>query len=334
VLRRRNDTILAAVCIGLLSVCLLGGCASEEDREVELYLDGVMLREMGQNKLAIEKLEQVVTLNERFTLAYSELGKAYQAVGDFQKASAVLRKAITLDPSSFHDHMDLARVYEKRERFAPAAAAYDKAGQLKPEDFDAQFGAARCFLKAERPAKALSHCEAARDLDKTSRQAAVLLAQIYEGQGAYVKAAEVYRQALAVHKDDPDFTQALGLAYIKAEEFELARDAFTLLLSIRPDGPAYRNLAFCFLKVGNSTQAMQMYQKALGLDGEDWEAHRGLGVALMIKADELDDERLRVAAVQHWRQALAINPKQPKRQTLEKLIREHSKPTNPLEGTR
>ncbi len=331
--RQRYNIILLGIATGLLTVWLLGGCASKEEQAVDLYLDGVMLREMGQNKLAIEKLEQVVKLNERFTLAYSELGKAYQGVGDLDKAGAVLKKATTMDPTSFPDHMDLAKVYEKQERHILAGMVYEKAGELKPEDFDAQLGAAKCFLKAQRPAKALSHCEAARNIDKTSREAAVLLAQIYEGQNDYLKAAEVYRQALAAQKDDPELMQALGLTYVKGEEFALARDTFASLVQIRPDGAAYRNLGFCFLKLGNSDEAIQMYQKALGLNGDDWEAHRALGVALMVKAGQINDEQLKAAAVQHWRKALAINPAQPKRETLEKLIREHSKPGNPLGGT-
>lgn len=333
VVERRNHSILVGVCLGVLTVWLLGGCASKEERAVDLYLDAVMLGELGQDKLAIEKLQGVIELNERFTLAYSELGRAYQAVGDLDGAAAVLEKATELDPKSFPDQLDLAKVYQEQGRFALAGAAYARAGELKPDDLSVQLEAARCFLKAERPAKAMSHCEAARELDKTSREAAVLLAHIHEGQKAYGKAAEVYRQMLAIEAENADLMQGLGLAYVKNGEFELARDAFTSLVKVRPDGVALRNLAFSFLNLGNPDEAIKTYDKALALDAEDWEAHRGMGVAYMVKAGQTDDEQFKAVAVQHWREALAINPDQPKRQTLEKLIREHSEPVDPLGGT-
>jgi len=75
-----------------------------------------------------------------------------------------------------------------------------------------------------------------------------------------------------------------------------------------------------------------MYQRAIEIDGEDWEAHRGMGVAYMVQSRRAGDSRLEARALQHWRRSLAIRPDQPGRETLEKLIREHSQATNPLRG--
>jgi hypothetical protein len=75
-----------------------------------------------------------------------------------------------------------------------------------------------------------------------------------------------------------------------------------------------------------------MYQKSVDLDGRDWEAYRGLGVAMMLKARETQDARWETEAVRHWRRSLLIRPDQPKREVLEKLIREHSRLQNSLEG--
>jgi hypothetical protein len=65
---------------------------------------------------------------------------------------------------------------------------------------------------------------------------------------------------------------------------------------------------------------------------EDWEAYRGLGVAVMLKARQTQDVRLETQAVRHWRRSLLLRPDQPKREVLEKLIREHSRLQNSLEG--
>ena len=42
-------------------------------------------------------------------------------------------------------------------------------------------------------------------------------------------------------------------------------------------GPLFRDLGYCFVKLGDIDQAMQMYQKSVDLDGKDWEAYRGSG---------------------------------------------------------
>ena len=59
---------------------------------MDLYLDAVMLRELGRNELAIEKLTAVTEADPHFTLAYSELGKAYQATGNHEQAADAFRQ--------------------------------------------------------------------------------------------------------------------------------------------------------------------------------------------------------------------------------------------------
>jgi len=68
---------------------------------------------------------------------------------------------------------------------------------------------------------------------------------------------------------------------------------------------------------------MQAYQNAIAQDNHDWEAYRGLGVVCTLKADQTGDDRWRQQGVRHWRRSLEICPDQPKRQALEKLIREN-----------
>jgi Flp pilus assembly protein TadD len=101
-----------------------------------------------------------------------------------------------------------------------------------------------------------------------------------------------------------------------------------------PDRPrVLRDLAYCLLKLDDVDGAIATYERAIALNDGDWEAYRGLGVAYMVKAQRTGDESLRAGAVHHWRRSLAINPDQPKRDWLEKLIKEHSTTMDPLRGS-
>jgi Flp pilus assembly protein TadD len=123
---------------------------------------------------------------------------------------------------------------------------------------------------------------------------------------------------------DPNVLISLGVASVKAERYEQGRQALASATQLRPrDGTALRHLAYCLIKLGDLDQAMQAYHKAIALDGNDWEAYRGLGVACTLKADQTGDDRWRQQGVGHWRRSLVINPDQPKRQALEKLIRDN-----------
>jgi tetratricopeptide (TPR) repeat protein len=72
-------------------------------------------------------------------------------------------------------------------------------------------------------------------------------------------------------------------------------------------------------------KSIASYEKAIEINGEDWEAHRGLGVAYAMKASDEKDLNLRTKAVEHWRKALEIKPDQPRREKLLRLIETYSK---------
>ena len=313
----------------LLGLCLLLGCASQQ-AAVDLYMDGVALRELGQDRLAVGKLSHAVKADPDFALAYSELGKAYEKLGEYDKASAAFRQAARLDPWSFEDQLSLARTYEKQEKHPQAADAYARAAELDPNSLAAVVGAAGCYVKAGQYAKAQAQCEQAPE---HGRELLPLLARAYEGQQDYGRAVEVYERLAAINGSDPNVQLSLGVACVKAGRYERAREVLVSVTQMRPqDGAAQRHLGFCLIKLGDLEQAMQAYHKAIEVDGNDWEAYRGLGVACMLKARESSDGRWEEQALRHWRRSLVLNPDQPKRQVLEKLIRENSKRQNPLQG--
>ncbi len=327
-----NRAVVIWLAISLAGLCALPGCSPPPGPVVDEYVDAVALRELGQEQLAIEKLNAVVAVDPDFTLAYVELGKAYEATGDDQKALTAFRRAVRLDTWSFENHLSLARTCEKLEGYPEAAAAYARAVELNPKSFEAVLGAARCYLLAGEYIKSLTYCELAEQADKPG-EVLPLLARVYEGQKDFVQAIQVYQRLLVLKENDPNVLLALGVAYVKAGQFERARQVLAAVTQIRPsDSVAYRHLGYCLIKLGNIDQAVQMYQKAVDFDSNDWEAHRGLGVACMLKARQTAEHRWQVKALEHWRRSLALRPDQPKHKMLEKLIRENSTAKDPLQG--
>jgi Flp pilus assembly protein TadD len=160
-----------------------------------------------------------------------------------------------------------------------------------------------------------------------------LLARVYEGQKDYDQAIRVYQRLLVFHGDDPNVLSSLGVAYVKAGQYTRARQVLTSVTQLRPrDSGAFRHLGYCFIKLVDVDQAVQMYQRAVDLNSNDWEAHRGLGVACMLKARQTADRRWQAKALEHWRRSLAIKPDQPKHGVLEKPMRDHLKSQDPLQG--
>ena len=137
-----------------------------------------------------------------------------------------------------------------------------------------------------------------------------VLARAYEGQKDYERAIEVYQRLLTLDGQDPNVLLSLGVACVKAEHYDRAREVLVSRdADAARDGAALRHLGYCFIKLGDTDQAMQTYQKSIDLDGNDWEAYRGLGVACMLKASQTQDDRWREQAVGHWRRSLVDQPR-------------------------
>lgn len=324
----KNNVGLTRFAGWLLTVCLLPGCTRQQ-RAVDLYADGVALREAGQYLPAVEKLNKALKADPGFAAAYRELGKAYVELREHGRAMTAFKQAARLEPGSSANHLNLAETYEMLEKYSQAADVYVRAAELDPNDLDALTGAAGCLVKSGQYARAQAYCEQAQ---AHRSELLPLLARAYEGQQDYVRAIDVYEKLVGA-APDPNVLLSLGVACLKAGRYDRAHDVLASVTRMRPeDGVAVRHLAYCFIMRGDLDQAMQAYRRAIDLDGGDWEAYRGLGVACMLKARQSQDDRWEEQALRHWRRSLVIKPDQPKRQILEKLIRENSKRQNPLQG--
>jgi len=113
--------------------------------------------------------------------------------------------------------------------------------------------------------------------------------------------------------------------YLKMGRFDLAKRMLASVIAAQPNNnTAHQYLGYCQLKSGDMNAAMQSYLTAVELNGADFEAHRGLGVAYMLKARGDGDPDLAARAVEQWQIALDINPDQANAPALRKMIKAYS----------
>jgi tetratricopeptide (TPR) repeat protein len=318
--------ILIRCCIAASVLGTLSGCSKPKRSAVDIYLDGVVFRELGQNDLAIKSLKEAIEADPKFGDAYSELGKAYYATGDYGSAVQVFTKAVQLENMSFEDAFGLAQSYEKLGKLSEAAEVYGRAAEIDAKSLAAHMQAAKCYLATSQPLRAMAHCEAALRINDASVEAMLLSGRICEAMRDYKGAVAVYEHVAGIEPNDPNVMGSLGQAYVRAGKFDQAKDTLMYVLRIEPKrAEALRDLGYCHVKLGSLDEAIALYRRAIELDERDWQAHNGLGVAYNLKAGA-GDRKFQAMALSEWRQSLAINPDQPKHQVLERLIRGSSDP--------
>ena len=95
----------------------------------------------------------------------------------------------------------------------------------------------------------------------------VRLGQFYYQTQAYKPGVEVLKKANEIAPDSPNACNMLGYCHLGAQEYDEALAAFQKLIEIDPDNPnSYDSMAEgCFQK-GDTTMAIQFYQKSLATD--------------------------------------------------------------------
>jgi tetratricopeptide (TPR) repeat protein len=300
------------------------GCASRQ-QAVELYVDAVVLKDQNQPDKAVEKLNQAVRTDRRFSLAQSLLGEIYEQKGQYGKSATAYDAATRLNPWSFKDYFCLGRVYQAMKEYAQAFRAYSRATELKPDHFEANFNAAQCSYEINDYNNALKYGRKAAQIDSNIIELQQLLGHIYDSQKDYELSVGAYKRALEVNGSDANTIMSLAVAYLRTNRNEPAKELLTNVTRLQPSNSSgWQYLGYCYLRLDDVNQAISSYRKAIEINDQDWEAYRGLGVAYMIKATKDNDASLKAQAVELWRQSLSIKPDQPRRDRLIKLIERYS----------
>lgn len=351
-----NVRFLSICSLSILFLLFFCGCqeGGAGRNIIDLYVDAVMLKEQDQDDEAIAKLDEAVGKSSNFSLGYSLQGDIYQKMGDYEKSSQAYEKACELNAWSFHDFFNLGKVYEVMKRFSDAVKAYVRACELNPNHLQAHINTARCFNEIEDYENALLYGQRAQQLNPEVLEIQEILGDIYESKKDHSQAIKSYKRALEMDINNPRVMTSLAVAYLKTEQVEPAKELLEVAVELDSgNAEAHRSLAYCYLRLyekhaqthsdaiaaGNADKAylellveegqkmidlsIDSYLKAINADNKDWDAHRGLGVAYMIKG-KLDtgdvDQNLKDKAIQHWRMSLQINPEQPRADRLKNLI--------------
>lgn len=115
---------------------------------LDLYTSALKLSQEGKNKAAIDKLNEAVSTQADFMLAFNELGVQYQKIGELDKANSALESALKISPNAFTPLVNHGIVLVRLKRYAEAEVDLREA--LKQNDQSAiahfYYGRALAYL--------------------------------------------------------------------------------------------------------------------------------------------------------------------------------------------
>ena len=182
----------------------------EPEHPEALHLLGVLANQLGNPKLAIERIEQSLAISPKQSRALNNLGNIHAEIDQHEKAIESYKQALALTPDYAQAHHNLGNVYGECNLIAEAIKSYNRAIELAPEDNESRLalGATQEAIGEFHEAIAQYSTVAATDLKSTV--ARHRLGAVFRKQHKLKEAIGVYRELLLLCPDDPVVTHLLA----------------------------------------------------------------------------------------------------------------------------
>jgi tetratricopeptide (TPR) repeat protein len=260
------------------------------------YQLATALRDTGASAEAEREFAEAQRLAENRAATARETLAHYMAdSADGTKPNALV---IPLDVSGFQDltpaaldrvatqvRATLARIYlnlgimlAQANRFARAADVLEAAAQIDPVFPQVQYSLGVAYFNSqqyEKAAAALTHALEQHAADPAARR---MLALAALNADDYPRAAELLRDDPML-ASDPSLQYAYGLALVRSNRAQEARDIFSRVLAEHPDVPELNVvLGQVYAAQGDYDAAVKSLQRAIELKKDVVDAHATLGV--------------------------------------------------------
>ena len=327
--RNRLPWLFVAACIvpGLIGI----GCArrraaqapATREQALNLYVESLQAYQSGDTQGAIKDLERATKANPDLIMARSKLGDLYRAQGDFEKALPQYEVLAQNDPYGVNNHYRLGLTYQLLNRLKEAAAAYLRALELDPKDPLTNMHLGLVYLALDQTDDALKYLRRATDLAPDTAEVWANLGAALDVKGDAPAAEAAYRKSLELNGLQDSTLLNLAFNLIAQRKASEAVSVMEQLIQRMNTPVSHRAYGDALTLANRFDEAIAQYDEALKLDRNYYPALNEKGNALIRryqKGLELDDE-FRNAAIDAWKQSLALYSQQPH---VEALIRQWS----------
>ena len=243
------------------------------------------LLDAGKTRRAIEECQYAIELDMDNSAAHFLLGRAY--FGDrkegsehiLDKAIAEFERGIELEPDSLEALFFLGLMYFQRNDYQSAADLFGRYTQLRPGYSKAYYYKAVAHTKLNEMEVAIKTLKESLTF-RTDQNNLKLLGQLYEQEGQYEKAVQVYDRALQ-STSDSTIQRNLGRLLLIQRRFKEAIPTLQQAVAQSPQDPEIRlDLGKAFNEEKRYSEAAEVFEAVLEMDSDHPEAHFELGLTL------------------------------------------------------
>src|ERR1043165_5505071 len=249
------------------------------------HLPRALAPQPGRKDAAVELIGKALAVNDRVPEFHYNIGLAYGALRQFDKAAAHNRRAVALKPDHVQAHLNLGNAMNALGRPDEALASYQRAVTLRPSP-EGHYNIANVLAELGRFDEAIGEYRRALALRPDYAEACNNLGLALTARGALAEAAASFQRALTLK---PGLLDAAGLAAVLIGLGDLENALKTTKrLHDAGETPETRALFYFCLRDRRVARFAQPYRRELiRALSEPWGSPRSLSLVAvnLLKAD-------------------------------------------------
>ncbi len=279
--------------------------AVDQQNADALHLLGVLQHQRGGHVDAIRLIGMAVTLRPNVAAYHANLGEAYRAAGQIDRAAGCFHAALGLVPAFPEAMANLGLVCQAQGRPFAAETHFRRAIELNPQFAAAHNSLGVLLREMQRADEALTCFQAAVSANGQYAPALSNLGQLLSEHGDVTAGLGLCRQAVTLQPDNAAFHHNLGNALRLSGDAVAARGEYLEALRLNPElAESHAQLGRLLWSDGQATAAASWLRQAAQLEpdkSQHW-------TTLAELYDELEEYALSIPC---WRRVLELTPGQP-----------------------
>jgi protein O-mannosyl-transferase len=262
----------------------------------------VSMHQLQYWRNSVTLFTRAIQVTSRNAIAHCNLGQAYAALGDSEKARNEFDEALQIDPTYVVAMVNMSAWFDEHQEYDKAVSSLEAALKIRPNYDQAHYNLGLAYSAQGKTARAVTEYRAAIQLNPRYANALANLGMLLAQQGDLTNAIPLYQRALEVAPGNAYAHNALGSAYESLNQPDAATAEYSNAVALMPGFfVARNNLAEALARQGKWDDALAQYSEALRLNPNLADAHAALGIMLAQTGDNS-------GAIEHYRAALRLNP--------------------------
>ena len=239
---------------------------------------GQSFKLLGEIDQAYEHFQKSIAIFPNYPAFYN-LGLLMQERGQLEESIIYYKKSIAINPNFDQAYNNLGNVLQETGQYDEAYSYYQQAIKINPKHFETEVNLGILCMKMEEFGRATKHFQKVLQLNPQYPEAYNNLGLILWQQGKIEEATVCFRHALKINAAFPGAYTNLGNVLLKeCGDIDKAIALYNRAISVDLNNfEAFNSLGYALHQKGDFDQAVKAYQKAVEINPDYYEAHCNLG---------------------------------------------------------